>query len=70
MNHERCRIPNYNKHISEYAGRLGALAINTARTIKHEVLPPRPQAPVIPRSELVILDDETAIIKASKGKNK
>ena len=62
MNHERCRL-NPNKYIKEYGQRLGALAVNTALTVKHEVFPPKPEAPEISRSELVILDDENAVIR-------
>lgn len=49
--------------MTEYGAKLGSLAINTAQVIKHEVLPPAPQPPVIPKSELVILDDENAVIR-------
>lgn len=41
MNHERCRI-NPNQYIRQYTERLGALAINTALVIKHEINPPKP----------------------------
>lgn len=63
MNHERCRLnPNMYRH---YAERLGALAINTVQTVRHEIAPPKPQPLPIPTSELVILDDETAVIRIS-----
>lgn len=43
MNHERCRL----KPIQRYAENIGRLAINTALTIKHEVSPPKPEAPTV-----------------------
>lgn len=62
-NHERCRIPNYNRYIAHYGQKLGALAVNTALVIKHEVFPPKLDPIPINRSELVILDDENAAIR-------
>lgn len=46
MKHERCRL-NPNQYIAHYADKLGRLAINTALTIKHEVSPPKPVAPIV-----------------------
>lgn len=65
-NHERCRIPNYNKYIAQYGQKLGALAVNTALVVKHEVFPPKPDPIPINRSELVILDDSTAEIRTTE----
>lgn len=72
MNHERCRL-NPNQLVAHYADKLGRLAINTALTIRHEVSPPKPVAPVIERprfvdSELVIIDDEHAVIRSRDEK--
>lgn len=66
MNHERCRIQP-NQFIAHYGQKLGALAINTARVIKHEISPPQPERLPINRSELQIIDDERAIIKESSN---
>lgn len=71
MKHERCRL-NPNQYIAHYADKLGRLAINTALTIKHEVSPPKAEAPIVERptfverptdSELVIVDEDRAIIR-------
>lgn len=62
MRHERCRLnPRY---MTEYGAKLGSLAINTAQVIKHEVFPPKPDLPKpLTETELVILDDENAVIR-------
>lgn len=62
MNHERCRHQP-NKYIKYYGEMLGSLAINAVKVVAHEINPPKPEAPVLNRSELVILDQETAIIR-------
>lgn len=71
--HERCQY-NPNQYVKHYAERLGRLAVNTALTVKHEVWPPKPEAPIqeplpnFPKedSELVILDDENAVIRVEE----
>ena len=62
MSHEQFR-PHPNQYLKHYAGRLASLAVNTAQVIHHEVCPPKPEAPVVPESELAILDDENAVIR-------
>ena len=64
--HERCpHSPN--QYVKHYAQRLGSFALNTAQVIQHEVWPPKPEVPPIPRSELVILDDENAVIRVEEN---
>ena len=57
MNHERCRIQP-NQFIAHYGQKLGSLAVNTIKTVAHEINPPRVERPPINRSELVIRETE------------
>lgn len=65
MSHEQFK-PHPNQFIKHYAGRLACLAVNTAQTVKHEMWPPKPQAPEIHKDQLTILDDENAVIRVEE----
>lgn len=67
MNHERNR-QTHNRFIKFYGG-IGRTVCNTLAVVRHELSPPKPEfreASVtdrVMRSELVIVDDERAIIE-------